>query len=122
MKSYDEWRETIIATLDKIGLLDGRSELLSEQLASSLHMRDLLQAEMDKPDFSVELTELSREGNPRVKVNDLVGAWVRCHTEVRKDLEALLLTLPMKGKFEKSSGGGGDELTKLLNEFSDGDK
>lgn len=116
MKSYEEWREKILTTLEEIGQKDGRSELLSAQLASSLHVRDLLQAEMDKPDFEVVQTEMSREGDPRSKVNDLIGAWFRCQTEVRKDLEALLLTLPMKGKFEKPKDGDG--FAEFMEQFN----
>ena len=114
-KNFDEWREYIVTTLEKIGQLDGRSELLSAQLASSLLARDMLMAEMEREDFSVIQTEVSREGDPRAKVNEVFSTFIRLQDVVRKDMDALLLTLPMKGKFDKGDDGNPmDDITSRL--------
>lgn len=82
-----------------------------ELLATDLLIYRRLRAEL--LDGTMMVTEFSREGNARVKVNPAVAALKQQADAVRADLNVLL----MNRALERDGGQGGDDLlAKLLSE------
>ena len=112
MKTIEERQSAIIRVLEDIKQSDPRANMLAEQLATSLYMRDLLLAETMTPDFKLTREELSSEGEPREKFSKLPQEIARWHEQVRKDLDALLLTLKGKAKFAPDSDNSIEDFYK----------
>ena len=121
VKSMEAWQKAIIKVLEEIDQKDGRAWLLSYQLARSLHLCDLLTAEVDRETFALVITETSREGDPREHVNEVVQVLARWHDQVRKDMDALLLTLQGKAKFIKETDDT-NPFEELYARFSSNDE
>lgn len=104
IKTTEERHAAIVRILEDTKQLDARADMLAEQLAKSLYMRDLLLAETMTPDFHLSHTETTRDGEQREKFSKLPQEIARWHEQVRKDLDALLLTLKGKAKFTTDDG------------------
>lgn len=99
IKTTEERHAAIVRILEDTKQLDARADMLAEQLAKSLYMRDLLLAETMSPDFHLSHTERAHDGEQRERFSKLPQEIARWHEQVRKDLDALLLTLKGKAKF-----------------------